>query len=152
MQTVRTQWTCRSVLPQYCARRAFLSGLPSGLTGIESANSTDLGAWCAPLCSFTNAISSSGATVASGPQHDDRLHGLAPLLVGHTDHRALRDRGMHCEHVLDLAREHVEAPADDHVLLAVDDRVEAVLVLARDVAGVQPAAAKASSVSAGFFQ
>ena len=33
-----------------------MSGLPSGLNGIAAANSTDLGAWCAPLCSFTKAI------------------------------------------------------------------------------------------------
>ena len=40
---------------------------------------------------------------------------------------------------LDLGREHLEAGRVDHVLLAVDDEDGAVLVHAREVAGVQPA-------------
>ncbi|CFR78225.1 Uncharacterised protein [Mycobacterium tuberculosis] len=45
-------------------------------------------------------------------------------------------------HVLDLPGEHVEAAGDDHVLDAVDDVVEAIGVLAGQVAGVQPAVFK----------
>src|SRR5262249_34974174 len=60
------QLTCRPALPQYWARSAFLSGLPSGLTGLESATSIDCGAGCAPLCSFTSAASSWGAASARG--------------------------------------------------------------------------------------
>ena len=45
------------------------------------------------------------------------------------------------EHLLDLARVHVVAAADDHVLLAVDDEEEAVLVDLAEVAGVEPAVA-----------
>ena len=44
--------------------------------------------------------------------------------------------------VFHLTREHVEATGDDHVLGAVDDEVEAVLVLAGQVAGVHPAVAE----------
>ena len=43
------------------------------------------------------------------------------------------------ERVLDLARVHVEAAADDHVVEAVDDGDEAVGVAHRNVAGVHPA-------------
>ena len=40
------------------------------------------------------------------------------------------DRRVRHQHLLDLARVHVEAAADDHVLLAIDDEEEAVLVAA----------------------
>src|SRR5690606_31999788 len=42
----------------------------------------------------------------------------------------------------DLARVHVEAAAQDHVLLAVDDPVAAVGVAVADVAAVEPAVAQ----------
>src|SRR5581483_9471907 len=57
------------------------------------------------------------------------------------DRGAVHDRGVRGERLLDLARVHLEAGDDDHLLLAVDDRVVAVLVDGRDVAGVQPAVA-----------
>jgi hypothetical protein len=43
------------------------------------------------------------------------------------------------QHVLDVAREDVEAAPDDEVLQPVHDVQEAVLVQVPDVAGVQPA-------------
>ena len=46
------------------------------------------------------------------------------------------------QHVLDLARVDVVAAADQHVVLAVEDVDEAVLVHAPDVAGMQPAVAE----------
>src|SRR5207253_2411204 len=60
------QFTRRSEPSQYRARSAFLSGLPSGLSGIESVKSIDLGAWWDPLRSFTSAMSSSASTAAPG--------------------------------------------------------------------------------------
>jgi len=44
------------------------------------------------------------------------------------------------EDVLDLARVDVVAAADDQVLLAVDDEVEAVLIAESEIPGVKPAA------------
>src|SRR4051794_3046841 len=55
------------------------------------------------------------------------------------DDRSLCDRRMLVEHLLDLARIHVVATADDEVLLAVDDRVVAVRVPCCDVTGAEPA-------------
>src|SRR4051812_41282080 len=75
-------------------------------------------------------------------EYDDRGDGLAPLLVRRTDDAYLGDRRVLRDDVLDLAREHVEAAGDDHVLGAVDDVPEAVLVLTGDVTGVHPAVAE----------
>ena len=49
------------------------------------------------------------------------------------------DRGELMQHALDLGRIDVLAAGNVHVLPAVDDVVEAFLVDARGVAGVQPA-------------
>ena len=57
------------------------------------------------------------------------------------DDRGVGDRGMLDEAVLDLDAVDVLAAADDHVLLAVGDEEEAVVVDVADVAGVQPAVA-----------
>ena len=59
-------------------------------------------------------------------QHDDGVHPLAPVLVGHADDRAGRHGGVLGERVLDLGRVHVLAAGDDHVLDAVDDEDVAV--------------------------
>src|SRR4029450_10342374 len=75
----------------------------------------------------------------AGLELDHGLHRLAPLLVRHADHRAVLHRGMAPQHLLDLAGEDVEAAGDDHVLLAIDDVDEAVLVDNADVAGMVPA-------------
>src|SRR4051794_15836485 len=72
--------------------------------------------------------------------HDNGLDRFAPLLVRHPDDGNLRHARMGADDVLDLAREDVETAGHDHVLLAVDDREEAVRILASDVTGVQPAA------------
>ena len=45
------------------------------------------------------------------------------------------------QHLLELAREDVEATGDDHVLLAIDDVDEAVFADNADVAGMVPAEA-----------
>ena len=64
---------------------------------------------------------------------------FAERRVRDADDRAVRDVGVLEDRRLDLDRVDVLAAADDHVLRAVDDVDEAVLVDARDVAGVQPA-------------
>jgi hypothetical protein len=55
---------------------------------------------------------------------------------------AFADRGVQVEHLLDLARPHLEARGDDHVLGAVDQIEPAVLVEEADVAGAQFALAE----------
>jgi hypothetical protein len=54
--------------------------------------------------------------------------------------------------ILHIAREDVEATADDEVLLPVQHVQIAVGIEAADIAGVQPAAAQVAEVSAGEFQ
>src|SRR5262249_38661994 len=49
---------------------------------------------------------------------------------------------MAVQRVLDLARIDVVATGDDHLLLAVDNRIDAVRVDLREVAGVAPAVAE----------
>ena len=97
------------------------------------------GLWWAPLRSFTSAASSRLGDLRARPADDDGLDRLAPLLVRDADDRGGRHPGMRGEHVLDLAREDVEPTRDDHVLLAVDDVEEPLVVAPRDVSGVQPA-------------
>ena len=80
-----------------------------------------------------------GVRPRAGLGHDDGADRLAPFGVRNADHRDHRDIGMGREHILHLTRKDVEAAGDDHVLLAVEDEHVAALVLARDVAGVQPA-------------
>src|SRR3954447_6672483 len=78
--------------------------------------------------------------LAAGSPYDDRLDGLAPLLVRHTDHGALGDALERVDAVLDLDGRDVLAAGDDHVLLAVVDREVALVVDRAAVAGVEPAA------------
>ena len=56
-----------------------------------------------------------------GRGHDDGADLLAVHVVGHADHRDLRDGRVPGQHLLDLARVDVEAAPDHQVLLAVDD-------------------------------
>ena len=72
-------------------------------------------------------------------QHDKRLADLAEPLVGNADDRGLRDRGVLAQHLLDLGGVAVEAADDEHVLAAIGDAQETLLVEHADVAGVQPA-------------
>jgi apolipoprotein N-acyltransferase len=64
--TPNAQFTPRSRSPQYCARKAFLSGLPSADSGIDSAMSTDFGACTEPFALLTIATISSTSTVSPG--------------------------------------------------------------------------------------
>src|SRR4051794_30710897 len=74
----------------------------------------------------------------SGRRPDERGDLLAPHRVGHPDDRDLGHPGVAEEHVLDLARVDVLAPADDHVLEPAGDPAVAALVHGRQVAGAQP--------------
>ena len=124
-------------------RSAFFSSLPAGLRGSgSSVNST--------ISGHLEAREVRGDVARARPlrverraRHaaHDRLHALAELGVGHADDRGLVDLGMIREAVLDLGAVHVLAAADDHVLRAVDDEVEALRVAVAEVAGVQPAVA-----------
>src|SRR6267142_4063407 len=78
-----------------------------------------------------------GATGARAQDHE-RLDRLAPLLVGHADHRDLGHRLMLEEAVLDLDGRDVLAAGDDHVLLPIADRDEGVVGVAA-VTGMEPA-------------
>ena len=71
--------------------------------------------------------------------HDHDLDRFAGLVVRHADRGHFEHARHHRDHVLDLVRVHVEARHQDHVLLAVDDVEETLLVHLRHVAGVQPA-------------
>ena len=64
---------------------------------------------------------------------------LAELRVGHPHHGGLRDGRVLVEHLLDLARVHVEPAAQDHVLRAVHDVVVARGIAPGEVAGAEPA-------------
>src|SRR4029453_4156703 len=65
---------------------------------------------------------------------------LAHEGIRHPDDRGLRRLRKRVEDLLDLAGVDVEAPADDEVLLALDDVEEALPVQSPHVAGVEPAA------------
>src|ERR1700728_1923455 len=71
---------------------------------------------------------------------DERLQALAELLVVHADHRGLLDALVAGEQVLDLAREHVLAAGDDHLVVAAVYEQAPARVHAANVAGAhQPA-------------
>ena len=70
---------------------------------------------------------------------DHRHHDLAPLVGRLAHHRDLGHRGVREQHVLDLARVHVEAAGDDQLLGAPDDAQVPVGVELADVAAAEPA-------------
>src|SRR3954451_20371596 len=72
-------------------------------------------------------------------QGDDGDHGLAPLLIRHTDHGYVAQPGEVRQGTLDLGRVHVLPTGDDHVLEPVDDEQAFILVEVADVAGMEPA-------------
>src|SRR3954453_20566757 len=78
------------------------------------------------------------ALAVVGHDHDPDL--LAHHVVGDADRDNLADAGRAGQRALDLDRVDVLAAAVDHVLLAIDDVEQPVLVDPAEVAGVQPAA------------
>src|ERR671933_2051153 len=73
-------------------------------------------------------------------ERDERLDGLAAVLVRDADDRRLADRRVAVEDVLDLARPDLIARGVDLVLLAVDEVEPAVRVHEADVAGPERSA------------
>src|SRR5579872_2798748 len=73
--------------------------------------------------------------------HDAGHHLLAANLVGHRQHRRLRHLVMREEGRLDLGGGDVLAGAADDILLAIDEEDHPAFILARDIPGVEPAAA-----------
>jgi hypothetical protein len=71
--------------------------------------------------------------------HDGRLGDLARLLVGDADHGGVGDRGVGEQHALQFGGGDLVALVLDELLDAVDDSHRALVIDARDVAGVQPA-------------
>ena len=70
---------------------------------------------------------------------------MAAVRVGNADDSNLSDSRVLIDRLLDIAREHVKATGQDHVLLAVYQSDEAVLVEEADIAGVEP------TPTEGFF-
>ena len=70
------------------------------------------------------------------------MDAVAPFFIGQAHDRCLDDALVREQHVLDLARIDVVAAADEHVVLAVENVDEAVLVHASDVAGMEPTVAE----------
>src|ERR1700676_4330167 len=77
--------------------------------------------------------------LGSRREDDHGVDLLASNLVRAPDDRRSLDRWVLEQHILDLTRIVVLAAADDHVLLAVDQKEEAVVVAVPDVPRVEPA-------------
>src|SRR3954447_14605859 len=68
----------------------------------------------------------------------DRVHALAPFVVGDAEHRRVEHLRMCVQHRFDLGGIDVDAAGDDHVLLAVADVDVTLFVDVRDVADRLP--------------
>src|SRR6516165_567748 len=82
-------------------------------------------------------------------RHDAGANALSKPRVGHADRRSLQYVRVLMEHLLDLARVDVGAPANDQLLLSVDDLEIAALVKNSDVAGREPTV-RAEAARIGF--
>ncbi|MNE78841.1 hypothetical protein D3C80_1752820 [compost metagenome] len=78
----------------------------------------------------------------TGFADNHRVHGLAPLVTGNTDHGALGDGRVVGNGILDFGGENVLAPTDDHVLEPIADIDKAVVIHVATVAGMHPATAQ----------
>ena len=122
-----------------CLRSSRFTNLPLALRGsCSSRNHTWAGILCLAMRVDRNDCSCVGVHRRAVAQHDGRGHLFAQSFVGHAEHRRLGDVVVLVDGRLDLAAVHVLAAAQHHVLGAVDDVHEAVLVDAGDVAGVEP--------------
>ena len=72
--------------------------------------------------------------IRAGMSDHECKRGFAPAIMGHTDHGHVAHRRMFADHLLEIARKDIEAAADDHVLLAIENRQEAVFVEPPDIA------------------
>ena len=76
----------------------------------------------------------------AGPEHEDRMHALAPKHMGHADHRAGLYGRVGADHILHLDGVHVLATGDDHVLEPIGHIQVAFFIKVAAIASVQPAA------------
>ena len=117
--------------------------LPTGVSGTLSTMRTSRGYLYLPRRSRENSISSSGVASVPGCELHERDDFFSTKLVGFADDTGNRHRRMLDEHVLDVARKHVEAASQDQVLLSIDDVEVTLLVEASHVAGEEPAVLEA---------
>lgn len=85
-------------------------------------------------------------------EHDHRVNGLSPFVVGDADDRHVANLGVVAQEVLHLGGVDVLAAADDQVPLAVDEMVEAVFITAGEVADGAVVAAEGLGRLSGGFQ
>ena len=84
-------------------------------------------------------------------QHHDRDRLFAPALVGHADHGDLAHLRHLIDDALDFGGGDILAAGDDHVLLAVGEIEEAVVVEIADVAAAEPVAEERGCGLLGIF-
>ena len=129
-----------SILPVLVAEHALEQLAGVGARAARRAPRSRAGACTRARRGSTNARSSSRSIVSPGFGLHDRVHALAPLVVGDAEHRGVEHLRVRVEHGFDLGGIDVHAARDDHVLLAVADVDEAFVVDVRDVADRLPLA------------
>src|SRR4051812_11554549 len=97
-----------------------------------------LGGLVGALLLLDQGHEAAGVEEGAGAGDDDGGDGLAPAVVGDPDHGRGGDVGVGGEDVLHLLGVDVEPPADDHVVLAVDDVDVPLVVTPAHVLGVDP--------------
>ena len=111
-----------------CFRSVGLWILPVALRGSASTNSISRGHLNLRQIGGAVRVDFRRRQRMARLDRDDRHADLAPLLVGDADDGGFRDGGELMQHALDFGRIDVLAAGNVHVLPAVDDVVEAVLV------------------------
>ena len=124
------------------ARSSRLLTLPVGNNGSASTNSIDFGHLYDAISARSVIDDLLPIDARTRPQHHHGPHRLAPVRIGHADHRDFAHRRVLRHRLLDFAAVDVLAARDDHVLLAVDEVQVALVVDVADVAGVHPAVAQ----------
>ena len=94
------------------------------------------------------AVSQAGARA----RHNGGKQGFAILVVGHADNSAFVNIFMLVERCFNFGRIDVLAAGDDHVLLAIKQEHETVLVHLPDIAGMKPAIPKGGRIFFGSVQ
>ena len=125
---------------------------PVGPLGSCSTRTTCRGYLYAATRARIHSRMSSGSGRVPGRGDDECGDLLAEPGVGHADHRRLEHVRVLVQRLLHLARVHVVAAADDHLLLAVDEKQVAVVVDVADVAGGEPAVRGERAVASSSSQ
>ena len=87
------------------ARSSSLTTLPVAFTGSASRNSTKRGALKFAISPRAHSMISAGSIGGPGSSTTNAFADLAEALVGHADHRDLRDARVAQQQVLDLGRD-----------------------------------------------